>query len=137
MLLNRGVDPNAGFLLHDAALKGFTEIAEILISHGAKFHGNNGTGSTTIHEAALAGQTAVIELLIEKGADINVRDRETGSTPLHLAASWGRTDAVRVLLKHGADSRIASKNGVSALASAVANGHNEAAAILRESEAHE
>jgi ankyrin repeat protein len=134
ILLDRGVDPNPGLLLHDAALKGFVDVAGSLIAHGAKVNALNASGSTPLHDAALAGKAGMVEFLLSKGAEINARDRETGSTALHLAASWGRTEALDVLLKRGADRTIANKAGISALAAATANGHTEAAALLKGSE---
>ena len=133
ILLDRGVDPNAGFLLHDAALKGFVAVADALIAHGAKVNAVNASGSMPLHDAALAGKAEMVDFLLSKSAEINARDRETGSTALHLAASWGRTDALRVLLKRGADPAIVNKAGVSPLAAAVANGQTETAAILKDS----
>jgi ankyrin repeat protein len=137
ILLDRGVDPNPGFLLHDAALKGFPEIVEMLIAHGAKVDAVNAEGATALHDAALAGTTSVIATLLDKGANINARDAETGATALHNAASWGRVDAVRILLKRGADASIANKSGASPLQSAIANQHEEIVAILKQGASRE
>ena len=86
-------------VLHDAALKGFTRIADLLVSHGANVNARNSAGATPLHDAALAGQAAVITILLDQGADINVRDTEYRGHPLFNAASWGRADAVRLLLE--------------------------------------
>jgi ankyrin repeat protein len=129
-LLDRGVDPNRGSVLHDAALKGFTGIAASLIAHGAKVNALNSSGATPLHDAALAGHTATIELLLDKGADVNARDTESGATPLHHAASWGRAGAVRILLERGADPGILNGAGVTPLQAARTNGQEAVAAIL-------
>lgn len=131
LLLDRGVDPNAGFLLHDAALKGFVAIAKLLISHGADVNRVNADGSTPLHDAALAGHAEIIELLLSKGAEINALDGEQSATPLHHASSWGRPDAVNILLKHGADPDIPNKSGVSPLQAAQTNGRPDIVAILK------
>ena len=130
ILLDRGIDPNSGFLLHDAALKGLSTIAEMLIAHGAKVNAVNAAGATPLHDAALAGNDTTIEMLLDKGADINARDIDTDAMPLHNAASWGRAGAVRLLLKRGADAGIANKSGSTPLQAAVENGNQEIARIL-------
>ena len=131
LLLDRGLDPNAGLLLHDAALKGHMDMARLLMERGAKTGVTNGNGSTPLHDAALAGHAAMVELLAEKGSDLNAREADSGATPLHHAASWGRLETVKVLLAKGADSGIPNKAGVLPVAAAVANGHAETAACLR------
>lgn len=58
-----------------------------------------------------------------------------GFLPLHLACYFGREGAVRVLLAAGADPAapaVAHPSGVAPLASAVAGGHLEVAALLLE-----
>jgi ankyrin repeat protein len=132
ILLDRGVDPNSECVLHDAALKGFARIADLLVSHGANVNARNSAGATPLHDAALAGQAAVIAILLDRGADINVRDEDTGATPLFNAASWGRVDAVRLLLERGADRGIPNKSGMSPPQTAAANGQDEIVAILKQ-----
>jgi ankyrin repeat protein len=131
MLLERGIDPNPGFLLHDAALKGFGEMAKLLVAHGAKIDAVNKNGSTPLHDAALAGHAHMIEILAASGADVNAREAESGATPIHHAASWGRTAAVRALLAARADPSIPNKAGQTPLAAAIANEHPETAAVLK------
>jgi ankyrin repeat protein len=132
LLLDRGLDANTGFLLHDAALKGHADIARLLLEHGAKVGAVNANGSTALHDAALAGQAAVVDVLIANGASVDARETDSGATPLHHAASWGRLEAVKALLAKGADARITNKAGVSPAAAASANGYTETAAYLRE-----
>ena len=66
ILLDRGVDPNAGFLLHDAALKGFVAVADALIAHGAKVNEVNSSGSMPLHDAALAGKAEMVDFLLSE-----------------------------------------------------------------------
>ena len=132
ILLDRGLDPNAGFLLHDAALKGFTEIAQSLIDHGAGVNSRNASGSTPLHDAALAGQISVLNLLLSKGADINAKDTENNATPLHHAASWGRVEVVRALLAAGAGPKMLNKANLTPLQCAAANGHEQIVTMLNQ-----
>jgi cytohesin len=132
LLLDRGLDVNAGLLLHDAALKGHADMTRMLLDHGANVRAVNANGSTALHDAALAGHAEIVEILAGQGADVNAREADSGATPLHHAASWGRLAAVKALLAEGADPKIANKAGVSPLAAAVANGHSETAEYLRQ-----
>lgn len=104
----------------------------MLLKHGAKVDARNAEGATALHDAALAGQRAVAAALLDAGAPIDARDSESQATPLHRAASWGRVDVVKLLLERGADARLTDKSGHTALDLAVANGQNEAAALLRQ-----
>jgi cytohesin len=142
LLLEKGADANArtaggGMLLHDAALKGHREIAELLVSAGANINALNSAGGTPLHDAALGGHAGVVALLLSKGADASLQERETGATALHHAASWGRTEALELLLKAGADPNVPNKFGTRPLKAAIANGHIQAADLLRRYKARE
>jgi ankyrin repeat protein len=53
-------------------------------------------------------------------------------TPLHAAAKTGATDVARVLIAHGADIHRRNTHNQTALEIAIANGHDDLAAILKE-----
>jgi ankyrin repeat protein len=116
--------------LHDAALKGYVEIVEILIAHKANVNALNAEGATALHDAALAGKCAVAEALLNHGAQVDARDRDSQATPLHLAASWGRRDVVELLLARGANPALKDKNGKTALDLATANGQSDVLSVL-------
>lgn len=87
-----------------AAFFGHTQVAELLLAHGADPNtpSRNAQGVNALH-AALAGPTPDLACpLLEAGADVNAR-QQSGVTPLHEAAHIGRADLVRLLLEHGAD----------------------------------
>ena len=54
--------------LHGAALMGYTETAELLISKGANVNAKDDDGWTPLHYAVREGHTKIIELLKKNGA---------------------------------------------------------------------
>ena len=56
----------AGQLLIEAAIKGQTDIADLLISKGAQVDSRDKTGATALHHAALKGNVALSRLLLDR-----------------------------------------------------------------------
>ena len=132
VLLGGGQNPDTfGYLLHDAALKGHTGVAYLLIKKGADPKRKNPQGATPLHDAALAGHREVVELLLDQGAPIDERDTDSLATPLYNASSFGRTSVVQLLLERGSNSALPNRAGQSPLHAATANGHNDTAALLK------
>ena len=102
-LLLEGVKPAAldGLIL-EAALKGQTEIADLLIAKGANVNCRDKAGATPLHQAALKGNTDIANVLLQHGADPNAADGD-GLTPLHDAALSGRAPMIALLLDKGAN----------------------------------
>jgi ankyrin repeat protein len=87
--------------LHLAAFFGRSEIARILLDHGADVNARSrnerfGREITPLHAAAANRHLAAAEILLDRGAEVNARDR-SGFTPLALAAD-GRNDLLVILL---------------------------------------
>lgn len=94
MLLDHGADVNqiqtdGSSALHNAARKGFIEIAELLLKYGADPNLqeflvlNIQFGKTALHIAAENKNSAMFELLIEAGADLNMEDMAGNKPALH------------------------------------------------------
>ncbi|XP_078688100.1 uncharacterized protein LOC144920093 [Branchiostoma floridae x Branchiostoma belcheri] len=65
--------------LHVASVYGRTEVAALLIEHGADLEARGGWAQyTPLHLAAYLGRTGTCELLIRHGADVTAEDEETG-----------------------------------------------------------
>jgi ankyrin repeat protein len=88
--------------LHRAAGMGHTELALLLLNHGANVNAQDWCQLTPLHVAAHRGKTEVASLLLHHGANVNPLDC-CQYTPLHKAARYGNTKVASLLLEHEAD----------------------------------
>jgi len=102
-LLNTGADVNLPSResmkvtpLASAAAAKQTEIARLLIAHGANVNARAASGHIPLHEAAGNGNVELVTLLIENGADVNART-DDGKTPLDFAIEYKRTEVIDLL----------------------------------------
>lgn len=81
-----------------------TEIAELLIEHGANvnWQDKNNSVATALHFFAATNNAGLAELVINHGADINAKNG-SGETPLHQAAQEGCLNTAKLLVSKGAD----------------------------------
>jgi cytohesin len=86
-------------LLHDAALVGEAELAEVLIRSGADPDATEAEGHTPLYRAA-TGEGA--RVLLAAGATADVASGPTGGTALHQAARRGYVSVAQALLDHNA-----------------------------------
>ena len=108
-----------------------SNIARVLLEHGADVNAPMDYDSTPLHVAALYGRVDAIRVLLEHGAGINERENDD-TAPLHLAAQYGTVEAIRVLLEHGADVNVRSKDDTTPLHDAVRYASDEAVRMLLE-----
>jgi len=119
ILLENGMDASA--YLGDAALKGQAGVVVLLLDHGAKMEAQNRFGDTALQDAAVGGNVEVLRLLLKRGAKVDGRNGVTGATALMMAVEMGKVEAVRVLLQAGADRELKDGAGRGALDRAVGN----------------
>ncbi len=86
-------------VMYYPALYGYTEIAELLLAHGADIDAGEGK-ETALHGAAGFGQTAMAEWLLGHGAQVNPKDFN-GKTPLRVAMDNGHKDIGYLLWQNG------------------------------------
>jgi ankyrin repeat protein len=88
--------------MEDATVRGFSDIARILMENGLDINTPTALGSTYLCDAALKGQKGMAQLLLEHGANVAARNR-FGGTALHDAALGGSAEIIDLLLDRGAD----------------------------------
>ncbi len=123
----------------DAVELGFskTAVARLLLRHGADINSQNREGETALMRAVRAGSRPLVELLLASGADVNVADL-SADTPLMAAArDRDATRIVRGLLRAGADIHAEDRDGQTALAIALEEGHSQVANLLQQAGATE
>jgi ankyrin repeat protein len=117
--------------LHWAVDRDDVELAELLLTSGARANARTREGVTPLQLAAINGSARMLGRLIKSGADPKAPLTPAGDTALMLAARTGKTDAIRLLLEAGADINAKEKwGGTTALMWAVAEGHDETARFL-------
>ena len=119
---------------------GRVAILKMLLHAGAGKEIRDIGGSTALMRYAKYGVKEAVEVLVDAGAKVNGRDRE-GNTALILAAGWqfldknlktdGYGSIVQRLLKAGADARVKNKAGLTALAAARRQGHEDIVTLLK------
>ncbi len=130
--LANAVAPDGFQPLGLAAFFGHADVAEYLIHAGAVVDSpsHNPLKVMPLHSAAAGSRTEVVKLLIQHGAPVNVRQAEEFA-PLHSAAQNGSLEIISALLDAGAEVNIRDAEGKSPLTFALAENHEEAAALLR------
>jgi ankyrin repeat protein len=122
--------------LHVAALCNRSEVIENVIAFGPDFALRNPKrrNATAAHFglrfAPQAPAEAMAFAMIGNGLDANLTD-DNGDTILHTAAYTGYSRILRLLLQKGGQADVRNTAGKTPLDIAIANGHSEAADLLR------
>jgi|GEM_PF-1851233 len=115
-----------------AVLKGYWDIAEILVLAGASIDSVSADGKTTMTLAVESGNVLAIDWLVDHGARLNSHDTAITS-PLAYAAAGGHNEAVEALIRAGSDLENRDNEGWTALMHAAANGASDVCRTLVES----
>ncbi|KAE8573437.1 Putative ankyrin 2, isoform AA [Halyomorpha halys] len=116
--------------LHIASYYGLTDIARLLISHGALLEVKDERGYTPLHYSCEQAHVEVVKLLLnfeanKYSADIN------GTTPLHIACRLGSLSLAQLLLPQPpAALDYSDKDGYTALHYAALSGSQEIGNLL-------
>jgi ankyrin repeat protein len=126
------VDHGGKTALSWAARRGMASTVKILLRHGADPNIHAKGRNSALHYAAMARTPECIQLLIDFGAEVDYCDGE-GQTALHHAAI-NRADLAyyRPLIEAGANPNHPTIRGTTPLATAISEGHTEAAQYLIE-----
>jgi len=125
--------PDGFTALHLAAFFGKAEAARILLDHGARVdvYGRNDFANQPLHAAAAGRQLEVCRVLLTAGAVVDAAEHG-GVRPLHQAAQHGDVEMSELFLSAGADPTALTADGRSAEDLALAAGHVDLAARLRD-----
>ncbi len=110
--------------LHVAVENGNLEIAEFLLSHGAKTNSKNADKRTVLMMLDEDATPELVNLILRYGAKTNLADRE-GNTALMFAAEYASNEVVQTLISAGANVNASNKKGETALMRAAENGESE------------
>ncbi|EAY08638.1 hypothetical protein TVAG_239980 [Trichomonas vaginalis G3] len=130
ILILHGANVNNSYSpLSYAAGKNNTEIAELLISHGALVNAIDEFETHLLHEATRNNCTETAKTLLENGAHVNAKD-VFGMTPLHIAAKSDCTETAELLLSYGANVKAKDNYGNTPFFYAISNDCIETAKIV-------
>jgi ankyrin repeat protein len=83
----------------EAAARGQTEVANLLLEHGADVNAMDADAQTLLHVASIKGHADVADVLIERGADRRTKGGHGDTTPASARAEELR----QVLRQHGTE----------------------------------
>ena len=86
-------------LMYFPVIKGFRDIAELALQHGAPVNGGDGV-TPPLHGAVVFNQPAMAAWLLAHGADVNALNFEK-KTPLAVAQAKNNPDLIELLGSHG------------------------------------
>ena len=88
---------DSGTPLHNAVIKGFRSLVELLLAQKADVNADYPDGGSPLALAAQVGRADMLSLLAERGADLNGKG-DLGNTALHWAVQKGSEEIVGLLL---------------------------------------
>ncbi len=112
--------------LDAAAFGGASKTAQILLQKGANPSLAGRDGTTPLDDAASKGFDSIAVMLLDAGANSG-----TGAAALYSAAAAGHLTTVKLLLDRGANPSSCGANGKTPYEIAVANGHTDIAAEIK------
>ncbi|XP_046548424.1 fibronectin type 3 and ankyrin repeat domains protein 1-like [Haliotis rubra] len=106
-----------------AALKGYREVVELLVTKGANVKLTDRFGINILHSACLGGDVDVVKYFHSHDmADIDSR-AQCKRTPMMLAAENGHKEVVELLVGEGADMSLVDKQHDNIFNCAIRGGH--------------
>lgn len=120
--------------LHTAAFAGWSEIAKLLLEHGADPGARIAHGGSTLCVAAMANQREVMELLLHHRPDLRF-DSNGGTNALYIAVENRAVDCVMLLLQKGVPTVCTRKDGWQPLHRAARDGELKILTLLFDAKA--
>jgi len=120
LIVERNQDVNARGFDHNetplgiASRLGHSEVARVLLKHGAISEVRDDYDWSPLEWAVANGYPEVVRVLLELGTDVMALDKYN-NTPLHIASLEGEWTTARVLLQHGAEVNAKGRKNFTAL----------------------
>lgn len=124
LFLTAGMPVETGGALREAVDRGHTEVAKILINHGADVNDKDSYGQSLVMTAVSANHPGVLDALIAAKADVSAPNQYR-ITPLAVAAEQGHLHSVKALIAAGAKVNARGTSGGTALSVAILRGYKE------------
>lgn len=117
--------------LHEAAMKGYEDTAQLLLDYGADVLDLNIGKSIPLHLAVANGKIGMARILLKRQstAQLNATGKD-GWTVLHRAADVGDEEMVILLLQNSAMANVEDEKGMTPLHLAARKGHLEVVRLL-------
>ncbi|ENN75031.1 hypothetical protein YQE_08346, partial [Dendroctonus ponderosae] len=115
--------------LHAAAYTGNSQIAFILLEHGARVNAKDFRWVTPLHRACAVNADETVDVLLKYEADVCARDK-LWQTPLHIAAAYDAYNCIDKLLGVVPNPNITDRSGWTALHHAAFNGNTFSSELL-------
>jgi len=106
-----------GTPLSVASRRGHSEVARVLLEHGADTETRDNATYSPLLWSSQKGHVEVLRVLLEHHADVNFLDQYNW-TALHLASNFGHVAVAQVLLGNGADANARTMDNLTPLYSA-------------------
>jgi len=116
--------------LHDAARRGDLQRLQEFLQDGKPVDSRDFKGVTPLGYAVGHDQLSIVKVLIDAKANVNDVD-SAGNSAVHFAAGYGRVKVLEHLLARGAAVSKANKMGMTPLAAAQQNKHQQIVALLQ------
>ncbi|MGZ4135107.1 MAG: ankyrin repeat domain-containing protein [Tumebacillaceae bacterium] len=100
-LMKRSTNAMDNTPLHAALAGRRTEVAKLLVEHGADINNVAGGGWTPLHLAAANGDAEMVDILLTREAQFNLKN-DDGHTPLALAEQYKHENIAESLRSKGA-----------------------------------
>ncbi len=123
LFLTAGMPVETGGALREAVDRGKTEVAKLLMKHGADVNNKDAYGQSLVMTAVSGNHPGMLEALVAAKADVSAPNQYR-ITPLAVAAEQG-LHAVKALIAAGAKVNARDTSGGTALSVAILRGYKE------------
>lgn len=117
---------NSGWTpLHEVAIIGDTQAANILLEYGADIDAQDHAGITPLHAAVCWGQEAMVGYLLKEGANTEIVDSLKSTALISATCQKGNYAMIELLLQHNASVDVCYVGGITTIRHHILKGKDE------------